>query len=69
MLTPELQTKVIEWRAKANDGTITLPEMKEAIIALRSGRKNAAEAATASKSRAKKPAKDVGSMLNELEGL
>ena len=67
MLSPELQNRMSEWRAKAAAGTITLAEMKDAIVALRGSRKTAAEAASASKS--KKPAKSADALLGELEGL
>jgi hypothetical protein len=67
---PELQSKIRMWRAKMADGTITLPEMKEAIIALRGGRKAALEASEASKgSKTKRPAKNANDMLAELEGI
>ena len=63
---PELQSKITLWRQRAGDGTITLEEMKEAILALRQGRKNALAAALASKSKAKKPVRNVDDMLAEL---
>ena len=70
VVPPELQSKILEWRRKSADGTITLDEMKQAIIALRSGRKAAAEAASASGSkRAKKPTRSADDMLAELGGL
>lgn len=72
MLSPELQSKMIEWRAKAVAKTITMDEMKEAIIALRGSRKSAVDAATAGRSRAAKAKpsdKSVEAMLDDLEGL
>lgn len=64
-VTPELQSKIALWRRKAQDGTITLDEMKEAIIAMRMGRKSAAEAA-ASSGKKKKPTRSADDMLGEL---
>lgn len=74
MMTPELINKLAIWRAKAADKTITMDEMKEAIIALRGSRKQAVEAAAAGRTRASgakaKPSdKSVDDMLGELEGL
>lgn len=70
-ISPELQSKIALWRAKSQEGTITLEEMREAIILMRGGRKTAQEAAASSgkKASAKKPARAVDDMLNELEGL
>jgi len=69
-ITPELQSKIAIWRSKSADGTISLAEMREAIIALRAGRKAAIEAASASrKSSPKRPSKSADDMLGELEGL
>jgi len=42
IISPELQNKLSIWRSKAAAGTITLEEMREAIVALRAGRKGAA---------------------------
>lgn len=42
--SPELQAKIAIWRQKAIDGTISVEEMKEAILALRAGRVSAAHA-------------------------
>lgn len=71
VVTPEMQSKIAEWRRKAADGSITLPEMKEAIIALRAGRTAAAAAAAASgkSSRKKTPARSADDLLSELGGL
>ncbi len=69
-MTPELTQKMIEWRAKAAAGTITLDEMKEAIIALRDMRKSAAaQPVTATKRSTKAPVRSSDDMLSELEGL
>jgi hypothetical protein len=66
-MTPELQSKVLLWRQKAADGTLSIEEMKEAVLALREGRVSAS--AASDKSRAKKAAKAIPSaddLLNEL---
>jgi len=70
----ELSAKIAGWRLRAAEGTLTLEEMKEAVIYLRAGRLSAAvSAATAKKvsaSAAKKSkAPAQGDMLDELEGL
>lgn len=68
VVPPELQSKIAVWRAKALDGTISLDEMREAVILLRGGRKAAQEASEASGKKAKKPARAVDDMLSELGG-
>lgn len=65
-VSPELQSKILAWRSSAAAGTITLEEMKEAIIALRSGRRSAAEASAASGKKKKTPV-DTGALLLDLE--
>jgi hypothetical protein len=57
--SPELQSKILLWRDHAAAGTITIDEMKEAIIALREGRISASIASD--KSRAKKAVKAIPS--------
>lgn len=52
MISPELQSKFASWRAKAADGTLTEAEMREAIIALRAGRMQAAASAQTSRKKA-----------------
>ena len=42
MISPELQSRVQVWRQKANAGTLSIDEMREAIAALRGGRLAAA---------------------------
>lgn len=69
-MTPELQSKVEEWRQKALVGTLTQDEMREAIIFLRSSRVAAAKTSAASKERkAAKAPVDSEALLGELEGL
>lgn len=70
MLTPEMQMKVIEWRRKVKDGTITLDEMKEAIKLLRENRVTVGVAPKKSRSTKVKPESiDSDALLNELGGL
>jgi hypothetical protein len=69
---PVLINKMAMWRAKAADKTITLDDMKEAIIAMRGNRKAAVEASAAGRATKKKSPpsdKSVDDMLSELEGL
>jgi len=77
MSTPiplELQSKIAGWRLRATEGTLTLDEMKEAIIYLRAGRRNAAAAASTTKRASAAGAKKTviansDDLLSELEGL
>lgn len=67
----ELQAKISSWRLKAAEGTLSLEEMKEAIIHLRAGRTAASVAAQATKRTAAKravapPAEDL---LGELDSM
>ena len=63
MISPELSTKIQNWRQKSNAGTLSIDEMREAIAALRMGRANAAN--TTKTTRAKVPA-SVDDLLTEL---
>lgn len=66
----ELQSKIANWRLRAAEKTLTLEEMKEAIVYLRAGRVNAASTAAATKRKkaiATIPSAD--DMLLDLEGL
>lgn len=68
-MTPELQAQIAVWRRKAADGTITLEEQKQAVIALRAGRKVAAQVSETSRKRsgqAKAEVKSADDMLDEL---
>ena len=58
IISPELQNKLSIWRSKAAAGTITLEEMREAIVALRAGRKGAA-AAPSTKSKSNRSADEL----------
>lgn len=69
LITPETEMKIKLWREKAAAGTLTMDEMKEAIIILRAGRLAASEAAsktasTGGKSRAKKTPVDAQALLD-----
>lgn len=66
----ELQIKITTWRQKAAEGTLTLDEMKEAIVALRQGRVAAAAASqTAKRKVAKAAVPSAEDLLSDLEGL
>lgn len=72
MMTPELQTKIAGWRLRAAEGTLTLEEMKEAIVHLRAGRLGAAQAAQKARATTKRAIAEIPSaddMLSDLEGL
>ena len=71
VISLDLEYKISIWRKKTADSTITLEEMKEAIIALRAGRLSAAEASAKSgaaggKARAKKAPVNAQSILDGL---
>jgi hypothetical protein len=69
-IDPVLQSKLAIWRAKAQEGTITLSEMKDAIICLRMGRKSAVEAsAAARKSTSKRAPPSATAVQDALAGL
>lgn len=69
-MSPELQSKIAVWRAKAVNGTLSLEEMKEAIIALRADRVGAAVASDASRrKKAKAEIPDANDLLAELGDL
>jgi len=66
VVPPNLQSQVKTWRSKMSDGTITLEDMKAAVIALRQGRTNAASAAASAGKKTKKPARSADDLLGEL---
>lgn len=69
-MSPELQSKIVHWRVKADNGTLTADEMHEAITALRQDRVGAAVAsATGKAGKVKAAPPDASSLLDELEGL
>jgi ribosome biogenesis GTPase A len=67
MQDAETLNRIAEWRSKALAGTITVDEMKAAVIILRESRRAAFTEATTRKSLSRKaPARDVDSMLDDL---
>jgi hypothetical protein len=64
MYTPELQSQVETWRAKAKAGTLTKEELREALVMLREGRVGAAR--VSAKSRASKAPIDGTALLEGL---
>ena len=62
MQSPELQAKIGVWRQRAAAGTITLPEMREAIKAMREDRVAAGQAARGPR----KPARSADDLLSDL---
>jgi len=66
-MTPELNAKIAIWRAKAVEGTLTLEEMREAVLAMREGRKGASVTSEQSRrTKAKAQIKSADEMLDEL---
>lgn len=65
--SPELQSRIATWRAKAADGSITLDELKEAVAAMRADRVSASYASETSKrKKAKVTIPDADDLLAEL---
>jgi hypothetical protein len=69
--SPEVQARIAQLRARANDNTITDDEYREAIALLRADRTSAIYNGEKKASRAKTKAAipDALDMLSELEGL
>lgn len=66
----ELQAKIIEWRRKAADNTLSVDEMKEITKLLRQGRLSAAASSSAAKrSAATKIIPNADEFLSEIENL
>lgn len=66
-MTPEIQSKIAIYRQKAVDGTLTLDEMKEAVLMMRQNRRTAAASASSPRrAKAKAEIKSADEMLNEL---
>jgi len=66
-MTPEIQSRISVLRQKSLDKTITIEEMREAIILMRSGRVGAAIASDTSRRKtAKKVVPSADDLLNEL---
>lgn len=70
-MTPELQSKISIWRAKALEGTLTEEEMTEAVRMIRGDRLGAAVASETSRKAKAAKAKvvDADDLLDEMEGL
>lgn len=71
-ITPELQSKLADWRIRAvtNDPPLSVEEMCEAVVLLRGGRLAAAAAsAPSTRKRAITAIPNQADMLDELEGL
>jgi hypothetical protein len=67
MISPELQSKIMLWRHKASEGTLTTEEMREAVKAMRQDRLAAGAAVGTRKS--KGPMKSADDLLSELGNL
>lgn len=66
----ELQAKIASWRLRAADGTLTLAEMKEAIVFLRACRVAAANSSAATKRKAAIAViPSAEDMLNDLDSM
>ena len=69
-MTPETNAKIAIYRQKAIEGSLTVEDMKEAIILLRGDRKGAAVASEKSRrTKAKAIIPSADDLLSELEGL
>lgn len=68
-MTPELQSKVAMWRARAEAGTLTEADMIEAIRELRAGRYGAQTASdSAKRKRSIAAVPDADTLLKDLLG-
>lgn len=70
-MNPQLVSQIEMWRRKAIDGTLTAEEMREAVIALREGRKSASIASDAAKGKRKAASAPLPSgddLLDEMLG-
>ena len=66
---PDFHLKLATYRRKAADNTITIEEMREAVVLMRQGRIAAAAASTTSRKKAAAPAVSSTDLLAELDGL
>ncbi|MGI0133700.1 MAG: hypothetical protein ACREBW_01920 [Candidatus Micrarchaeaceae archaeon] len=67
--SPEVQSKIAVWRRKALDGTITLDEMKQAILIMREARNSAAQQTRAKPASNRRSTKSADDLLSEFENL
>lgn len=66
-LSPEILNRIAQFRAKSLDKTITIEELREAIIMMRQDRVTAQNVASTTRaSKAKKPTQSVADMEAEL---
>lgn len=69
-MTPEQRTRIEQFRQKAIEKTLTIEEMKEAVVLMRETRLTAQAAnASSGKAKPKAPKKSAEDLLSELEGL
>lgn len=71
MYSPELQAKITLWRHKGANGTLTIEEAREAVLALRADRVSASVASEKSRARAAVKKADIPSaddLLAEMGG-
>lgn len=68
-MSAELQAKMIQWRSKCNEGTISEAEITEAMEALRGERKAAAVATKSKTAKAKAAIPSANELLGEIEGM
>jgi hypothetical protein len=61
-------SKIALWRSKAIDNTLTIEEMREAVLLMREGR-IAAQASAGKAKKAKGPTKSADDILGELDGI
>lgn len=67
MQDSETLNRIAQWRSKALAGTLTVDEMKDAIIVLRESRRSSFTESSVRKAVSRKaPARDVDSMLDDL---
>ena len=67
-MQPETQGRLAFLRAKAIEGTLTLEEMKEAVIMMRGDRASSVRNTDARRAKVKAAIPDADSMLDELGG-
>lgn len=65
----ELNAKIDRWRQQAAEGTLSIADMREAIVYLRAGRNTAGEKAKETAAKKKKAFKEILDADDLLEGL
>lgn len=65
--SPELQSKIAQWRSKQQEGTMTIADWKECFLTLRAARMGAQAASAASKAR--KAPIDTSALKDSLRAL